>query len=557
MLQFQHKISDLIKQRVGLEDVNLTIPPKAELGDIAVPCFSIAKELKKSPLVIANEIMEKLEGVDFIDKMEVTGGYLNFFINTTILIKEAVEEIRSKGAAYGSAMSGKGKKALIEHTSINPNASPHVGRARNALIGDVIVRLLRFEGYEVDTHYFVNDAGKQIAMLVLGAKEKENIAFKDLLNIYIEINSRLEQNPELEKEVFSLLYKLENGDEEVRKIFRKIVDICIKGQTDILGEIGIKYDTFQYESDYIWSSRTNSILEQLKNTGKLEEDSEGRLVLNQEEYNLPMKAPYLVLTRADKTSLYPLRDISYSIDKAKENTDLNLIVLGEDQKLYFQQVKAALDLLGFKAPTPVHYSFVLLSDGKMATRKGNVVLMEDFMREAYEKAAEDMKKRHGSIDEEGARLIAYAAVRYAILKVANEKNVTFDWESALSFEGDTGPYLQYSYARINSIFKRYGKKLPNEVDYAVLKESVEYELAKELLNFEGMVKKTLEELGPHILANYVHGLTKKFSLFYHECSVVNAENEELSKARLLLIDAVRQVINNCLDLLGIEVVEAM
>jgi arginyl-tRNA synthetase len=377
------------------------------------------------------------------------------------------------------------------------------------------------------------------------------------MDIYIKINKDVEENPELENEVFELLYKLENGDEEVKKKFRNIVDKCIKGQTKILGEIGINYDTFTYESDYIWSKRVDEILDKLKSTGKLEEDAEGRLVLNQEEYKLPMKAPYLVLTRKDKTSLYPLRDIAYTIDKVKTNSDKNIVVLGEDQKLYFQQVKAALDVLGYDAPSPVHYSFVLLTEGKMATRKGTVVLLEDFMKEALSKAEANMEKRYGTFDEKTAKSIAYGAVKYAFLKIANDKNVTFDWETALSFEGDSGPYLQYSYARINSIFRKYGKELPGEVNYSMLKESIEFDLIKELANMQCVVTRALDETSPHIVSNYVYTLTKKFSLFYHECPVINADNEELKKARLVLIDAVKQVIKNCLWLLGIDTVEVM
>lgn len=557
MQKYHEKIKELLEQKFNLTNVILTTPPDSNLGDVALPCFAFAKQLKRSPTDIANEIKSKLELADFIDRIDVNSGYLNFFINRTMLIEDVLTEIRDKKDSFGSSLIGKGKKALIEHTSINPNASPHVGRARNALIGDVIVRLLKFQGYEVDTHYFVNDIGKQIAMLLLGVKDKKDIAFKDLLEVYININKEVEENPQLENEVFELLYKLENGDSEVKDKFRSLVEICIKGQTEILGELGIKYDTFKYESDYIWSNRVDEILELLKATNKLKEDAEGRLVLNQEEYNLPMKAPYLVLTRKDKTSLYPLRDIAYTIDKVKTDAAKNIVVLGEDQKLYFKQIKAALDILGYKAPEPVHYSFVLLAEGKMATRKGNVVLLEDFMKEALSKAIKNMKERYESVNEETAKSIAYGAVKYAFLKIANDRNVTFEWDSALSFEGDSGPYLQYSYARINSILRKYGKALPKKVDFSLLKESIEFEIVKELSNLQLTIDRALEETSPHIIANYVYGLAKKFSLFYHEYKVLNAENEELKNTRLVLIDSIRQVIQICLGLLGIDAVEHM
>lgn len=557
MEKYQKGISRIINMAFPGLEVTFTSPPDPGLGDIALPCFAFAKILKRSPSVIANELKNKLESLEFIEKIESNNGYLNFFIKKHVLFKDIITEILYLKNDYGSSKSGFGKSALVEHTSINPNASPHLGRARNALIGDFIVRLLRFEGYSVDVHYFVNDIGKQIAMLLLGAMDEENVSFKDLLGIYIDINDRMAKNPELESKVFELLYKLENGDDNIRGMFRKLVDICITGQTAILAELGIKYNTFDYESDYIFSKTAGKLLDELIMTGKLEEDAEGRIVLNQEEYNLPMKAPYLVLTRKDKTSLYPLRDIAYTIDKVKTNADMNILVLGEDQKLYFRQVSAALDLLGYKSPTAIHYSFVLLTEGKMATRKGNVVLLEDLMHEAAAKAYEEIEKRHGRADEKIAKAIGYGAVKYAILRVSNDKNVIFEWTSALSFEGDSGPYLQYSLARINSILRNYGRELPDEIDYSLLHNSHEIDLITELAGFPAIVKTATKEYSPHIIANYVYGLSKRFSIFYHYHSVLNADTGELTAARLALIAAVRQVILNCFELLGIEPVDEM
>lgn len=554
MEKFKQEIIKLIRKEIKDIEIELEIPPDSALGDFALPCFAFAKVLKKNPAEIANELKDKIKA-DFIEKIETKGAYLNFFINRTILIKETIEEIRKKKDAYGSSQSGKGKKALVEHTSINPNASPHVGRARNALIGDAIVRLMRFEHYKVDVHYLINDVGKQIAVLILGAKDKKKVSFDELLDIYVKINHKIKENPGLEKDVFDLLHKLESGDKETKNRFREIVDICINGQSKIFNELGIRYDSFDYESDYLWSKRTDEILKKLEKTKKLFEDQEKRLVLNQEEYKLPMKAPYLVLTRADRTSLYPLRDLAYTIDKLNTKAE-NIIVLGEDQKLYFQQLKAALDLLGYEAPKPVHYSFVLLTDGKMSTRKGKVILLENFMKEAVEKARDEIKKRHDEVDDRRAKAVAYGAVKYAILKVSNGKNVTFDWHAALNFEGESGPYLQYSYARICSIFRKYGKELPKKADLSLLKENTEFELVKELANFPSIVQQAINELSPHIVANYVYSLTKKFSEFYHECQVLGAD-EELKKARLILIDSVKQVIKNSLLLIGIDVIERM
>lgn len=557
MLYFQEEIKKVIQKKYPDLEILFSTSPNVETGHLSIPCFGFSKILRRSPKDIAEEFSESIKLLTFIDNVEAIGGYINCFIKKEILFKTIISEVLQFKETYGSNQSGYNKTALIEHTSINPNASPHVGRARNAMIGDSIVRLLRFEGYKVEVHYFVNDIGKQIAMLLLGAMKKDHVSFKDLLDLYIEINNELKENPELENDVFSLLYKLENGDQEIRLQFRDLVNICINGQTSILRALGIEYDAFDYESDYLFNHRLNEILEALKNTNDLEEDSEGRFVLNQSNYNLPMKAPYLVLTRKDKTSLYPLRDIAYTIDKVKKNHDRNIIVLGEDQKLYFKQIAAALDLLGLTPPEVVHYSFVLLAEGKMATRNGTVVLLEDFMEEAYEKAKMEIQKRRDCVDETSAKAIAYGAVKYSILKTSNDKNVTFDWDSALSFEGDSGPYLQYSLARIFSILRNFTDTKITNPDYSFLVQKEEVELILEIAKMNEIIELASKYLSPHIIANYLYGLTQKFSRFYHQHSIINASSEELKIARYHLILALKQVIMNCFSILGIDYVETM
>ncbi len=551
-MDFKQEIIKVLEKETKQKEINLEIPPNPELGDYAFPCFSLAKVYKKSPVQIAEELAKKIELSSVINKIEVKGPYLNFFVNKESLSENILKEI-IKNKNYGSLNLGKDKKILVEHTSINPNASPHVGRARNALIGDSIVRILKFQGYKVKTHYFVNDVGKQIAMLVLGAQGKKNIDFSDLLKIYVKINKKMEDNPELEKEVFELLNRLEKNDKAIKSKFKKIVDICVKGQTRILSELNIKYDRFDYESDYLWSKKTDEILRQLEKTGKLFTDEENRKVLNQEGFNLAMKSPVLVLTRADGTSLYPLRDLAYHIDKKKRD---NIIILGEDQKLYHQQITAALSLLKHNAPRAVHYSFVLLQESKMSTRKGNLVLLEDFMKEALHKARKEIKKRHGSVKDVNAKKIAYGAIKYAILKVSAEKNVAFNWEQALNFEGDSGPYLQYAYARISSILRKHDKKVAQKANFGLLTREEEIGLIKVLGKFPEVVKGATEQLKPHLIATYLYNLSSQFSLFYNACPVLKAE-KDVKESRLVLIDCVRNILKNGLGLLGIDVLEEM
>ena len=553
MDEFKNTIIRFLKKEANVENIELEVPPTQEMGDYAFPCFMLAKELKKSPNEIALELSKRFKPDNLISEAKAIGPYLNFFVNKIKIAQEIIKEVLRQKDKYGSNYAGKGKKILVEHTSINPNASPHVGRARNALIGDSIVRILRFQGYKIEVHYFVNDVGKQIAMLVLGAEGKKNIDFKDLLSIYIEINKKIEENPELEKKALELLNKLEKGDKAIKNNFEKIVNTCVKGQIKILSELGIKYDFFDYESKYLWGKKTDETLKRLERTGKLFIDGFNRWVMDQKGYELGMKVPVLVLTRGDGTSLYPLRDIAYNLDKLKKCD--NIVILGEDQKLYQEQMATVLKELELKPPRVVHYSFVLLQEGKMSTRKGNVVLLEDFMKEAVGKASEELKKRYKKIDEKAAKTIAYGAIKYGILKVSPEKNVVFEWKQALSFEGETGPYIQYAYARISSILNK-NKKFNQKADLSLLKEREEIELIKLLHNFPELIAKATNELRPHLIATYIYSLAQKFNEYYHMHQILKAE-KSVKDARILLISSVKQVIKNGLNLLGIDVLERM
>lgn len=552
---FEEEISRVIKQIVDIEEVSLEIPPDPKLGDFAFPCFVLSKTMKKNPVEIAQYLSTKIRPNDFIKEVKAVGPYLNFFINKSKLVDSTLKKILKEKEKYGSSNIGKGIKSLVEHGSINPNAEPHVGRARNALIGDSIVKILKFQGYKVETHFFVNDVGKQIAMLIMAGKGKK-VSFKGLLKLYVGINEEINKHPELEKEVFNLLYKLEKGDKKIRKEFEKVVDICIKGQKEILAELGINYDHFDHESKYLWSKKTNEILKKLLKKTACFKDSDGRVVINQEEFKTEMKSPYFVLTRSDGTSLYPLRDFAYTIEKMKRAPDKNVVILGEDQKLYFKQVCSALKLLGHNVPEAVHYSFVLLKTGKMSTRKGEVVMLSDFMKEALTKAENEIKKR-GNIKkvQQTAEIIGYGALKYSILRVSPEKNVMFEWDIALSFEGETAPYIQYAHARSASILEKAKLRL-DKVNYSLLTQDEELNLVKELSLFPDVVLEATNNLRPHVIATYLYSLAKIFSEFYHTCPCIS-EDKELSKARVSLILAVKYILKTGLSLLGIDAPDKM
>ena len=552
------QLAEAIQQIVPIELATLESAiiksDSEEHGDFSLPCFVLSKQLHKAPAIIAQELAGKIHLPEEFIRCESVGPYLNFFLNKALFSERVFSQIETQGSRYGSSFQGDGKECLLEHTSINPNASPHIGRARNAIVGDFIKRILCFEGYHVTVHYFVNDIGKQISMLVLGSEGSDSIRFEDLLDLYVKVNQKVKDDPSLEQDVFNLLYKLENGDESVRKEFKRIVDICIRGQTSIFNKLGIFYDSFDYESAFLFDNSLNQIVEKLKEKQMLFEDEDGRYVVNLDSHNLMP----LVITRADKTSLYPLRDIAYTIWKANHGAEKNLIVLGQDQELYFSQIAAIVSDLGYRPPEVVHYSFVLLVEGKMSTRQGTVVLLEDFMQEAVKKATSSGQGKE-DVSIEVAKKIAYSSVKYSMEKTSNERNVVFDWDSALSFEGDTAPYLQYSYVRINSILSRCNENSIDikEADCSLLKHKTEASLVTELFRFPEIIQQALKELSPHIVARYAFGLAKSFSVFYHECRILDAESSELQLARIRLISSIRQVLENCFSILGIEAIDHM
>ena len=550
----------LVREALQREvDVPLSKPPDSAMGDYAVPCFRLAREVGTPPVPLAQQIRDHLRQRDLaafgIAGVEAQGPYLNVFLAKGDLAERVIGEVLEAGAGYGARGTGLGKRALVEHTSINPNAPPHLGRARNAWIGDTLVRLLRFDGYALEARFFVNDVGRQIALLVLGVGDRRP-DFHELLGIYVATNRRLEQDPGLEREVNLLLERLESGDRETRAAFRRVVEISVDGMRELFGDAGVRYDRFDYESDYLTPERHRQIVDELRATGKLFEDGHGRLVLDLEGFKLPSRNPVLVITRGNKTSLYVLRDIAYTLDKMAAASDLNLVVLGEDQKLYHRQLQAALELLGSAAPDPVHYSFVLLGKGSMSTRQGNLVLLEDFVAEAKRKAGAALAARGHADDRAVARAVAYSALKYSFLKVANDKQVLFDWDKAMAFEGESGPYLLYSHARICSILRKYGEPLPAWAEFAALEAAEETELVKLLAELPDQVARALRVRSPHVIAGYTFAVARQFSTFYHACPILQAASP-LREARLLLAAATRQVLANCLGLMGIDALEQM
>ena len=557
MINYKQYIKDKIEKcGFDLNNVEVVRPPKEDMGDFAVPCFTLKIDNANNPNEKANIIKEKLECDDVISNIEVIGPYLNFTVNKELLGNEVINEI-NKSNNYGSSNIGKSKDLLIEHTSINPNASPHIGRCRNSIIGDFLVRLYKFEGYSVERHYFVNDIGKQISMLVVGVEKNGNmdtITFKDILELYVKINEEAATDENIEKQVFNYLNELENGNEEIRDKFKKITDLCINGQREIFDKMDIHWDIFTHESDFVFESTTKDILNKLNEKGKLKEDENGRLYVDLTGYNIPTKSPVLVLTREDKTSLYPLRDIAYTIYKINRNSDNNILILGEDQEVYFKQIEATLDILGYKAPKLISYDFVLLDGDKMSTREGKLVLLEDFIEASINKLKNTFKEKGSDVSDEVVSTLAASCIKYCMLNVNRKKTVNFNLESATDFTGNSAIYLLYNYVRINSILNKANFKDTN-IDKFIFNENEEYSILNSLYDFPDVIDGAYKNSESVIICNYLYNLCGKFSKYYEKVSILKENDEMLKECRLVLLNSIKKVLASGMNILGIKTID--
>ena len=557
MIDFKQYIkSSIEKLGIDLKGVDVVRPPKENMGDFALPCFILNIEGLKNPNEKANYLLNNLKlDENIIADMTVIGPYLNFNVNREFLAKETLKSISIEGKKYGSSKVGEGQNLLIEHTSINPNASPHIGRSRNSIIGDFLVRLYKFQGYNVEINYFINDIGKQISMLLVGVEKLGNIdtiKFDEMLKLYIEINEISKTDKQVEQQIFHYLNELENGNEQVREKFKRITDICVKGQQEIFKKMDINWDRFTHESDFVFDNITNKILEDLNKAGKLKEDENGRKYVDLTGYNIPTKSPVLVLTREDKTSLYPLRDIAYTIDKIKRNPNNNVIVLGEDQEVYMQQIAAVMDILGYKAPKLVSYSFVLLDGDKMATREGKVVLLEQFIEKTKEKLSISFAERGNNLSNEDLSNLAASCIRYNMLNVNRKKVVNFNLEAATDFQGNSAIYLLYNYVRIRSILVKANYNM-EEGNYKYSTE-LEYSILNSLYNFPSVVEDCFNSKEAVVITNYLHDLSQKFSKYYEHTSILLEEDMVVKNSRLQLLNAIKTVMLNGMNILGIKTI---
>lgn len=563
-------LSDTLGKLGYTSEIKLEVPPDEKIGDYAYPCFTIARMAKRKPFDIAMEIKSNLPSIESIESIEVKGAYINFFIDKIWLIRETIPLIIDMKDRYGF-LGDKKEKVIVEHTSANPNGPLHIGRARNPIIGDTIARIFKTAGYKVETQFYLDDLGKQVAILAWGVKNLKNSDIgvievdkpdHRMVKFYQKTYELMQGDKKIEQEINDIVRRNESGEEEIIELVRKAYTPVLEGMRESLSMLNINIDRYIPESMFVRNGSVNKVIENLK---KHCLEDNGAYYLDLKPYGIEGRNTRFYITRSDGTSLYATRDIAYHIWKAKQ-ADILINILGEDHKLEVKQVEISLKLLGEKhLPTTIFYSFVSLPEGKMSTRRARVVYLDNLIDECISRAYNEVKKRRGlELSEkkmhEISKIIGIGALRYNIIKVQPEKDMIFRWEEALNFEGNSAPFIQYAHARASSILSKYNEKQDVEdiqPDYTLLTHKSEIKLVKNLAKLPVIIEEAYKNYRPHIIAFYLFETASLFNQFYRDCPVLAEGNPMLKKTRLKLVEASKIVIRNALDILGIIAPEEM
>ncbi|MBI2141035.1 arginine--tRNA ligase [Candidatus Woesearchaeota archaeon] len=576
--KFREAIADLLKPGIGVEaaeiDSKIEVPADDSLGDYAFPCFSLAKAMKKSPAAIAMEIAAAI-GNDaakslLIDRVQPAGPYVNFFVNKKELAAAVIGEANKSRDSYGSGKK-TGKTAMVEYFHANTHKAVHIGHVRNICLGESLCRILEFSGNKVVRVNYQGDIGPHVSKClwgILNLKDKigsppQQNRLRWLGNVYVEANKLIEGNEQLEGETKQLLLRIYEGDKDLNKLWKETRQWCLDEFNEMYRDFGVKYNELYFESDMEFEAR--KISRQLLKDG-IARESDGAIIMNLKPYKLGV---FVLLTK-DGTALYSSKDIALARKKmSKYALDRSIHVVGREQELHFKQLFKTLELIGSRekefAAKSYHliYGLVMLPTGKMSSRAGSVVFYDDLRDELLSLASAEVKKRHSDWNESqiaaAAKKIAFAALKFGMINRDNDKELVFDWEQAMKLEGETGPYVQYAYARICSIFRKYGKSLPqpDKIDYSQLATTAaEIKVIKLIREFPTVVAAAAAQLKPALLSRYLLDLAQSFSNFYNDCPILTAE-DNAREARLLLCSAVKQVLENGLKLLAIDVLEEM
>ena len=546
-------IETAIKETTGASDALLT--DGGEHADLAsTVAFALAKEKKQAPLKIAKDLVAELQKRPDLSgiTIEAKGPYINFVFGKAYVsgvLRAAVQP------GYGN-LEKKTTRVVLEHTSANPNGPLHVGHIRNSIIGDTLARAFRKAGYPLEVQYYVNDMGRQIAIVVWGFNnldstqqpgEKEDA---HIARIYIAANREIEKDEGITQQVNTLMQLVESGDLTTVKKFRTEVARCLDGFRVTMKGLNVTHDRFVWESDFIRNGDTERIITKLKQMPQAHEDE--TLYLDLSEFGFENK---YVIRRSDGTSVYAARDLAFHAWKGA-NFDRLIDVLGADHKLIGAQLQCTMKLLGEKVPEIVHFEFVSLPEGSMSTRAGKFVSADDLITEINKRAFDEVTTRRPELDEESRKAIAQsvglAAIRYDIVKVSPEKSTVFDWKEALDFERQSGPYIQYAHARACSILEKAG----TFTECYEMETEQEIALAKQIAKFPQVIERVVAELRPHILATYARELADTFNSFYHFEPVLTSE-KTIRDRRLTLVKAAQNTLKESIETLGIDAIRSM
>ena len=566
MINFKEEVIKLIESQVdSLEreeiDSLIEVPPSFDMGDYAFPVFKLAKTFRKAPNMIAEELAGKFGEADYFEKIQSAGPYLNFFINKDKLTQTTLEAIKNQREMYGSSDIGEGKKVIVEFSSPNIAKPFHIGHIRTTVIGNSLYKIYKFLGFDAVAINHLGDYGTQFGMLISAYKkwgdreEIEKEPIKELLKLYVRFNKEAEKDESLRDEARYWFKELENKNEEAIELWTWIREISLLEFNKVYDMLGIEFDSFKGESFY--SDKMPKVIEELKEKNLLEE-SDGAYLVDLEEYNMP---PALMMKK-DGSTLYATRDIAAAFYR-KERYDFykNIYVVGSQQNLHFKQWMKVIELMGHDwAKDCIHIPFgmVSLEEGTLSTRKGNVVFLEDVLKTATQKTLDIIEERNPNLKdkEKVAKQVGIGAVIFQELFNQRVKDYVFSWDRTLSFEGETGPYVQYTHARTSSILEKGEFNIEDTVDYSLLKSEEEINITRLLYDFPQTVINSMEKDEPFFITRQLVEIAQAFNKFYNSSPII-IEDTELKKARMSLTYSVKTVINTGLKLLGMEAPERM
>ncbi|MGE5558594.1 MAG: arginine--tRNA ligase [Bacillota bacterium] len=566
MTDFKDEIAGLIAEHTGnlnKEQIYgmLEYPPEPGMGDLALPCFKLAREMKKAPPAIAAEIRAKIPASPYVRKVEAVSGYLNFHLEPARVAGSVISAVFAEQERYGSRDLGRGKRIVIDFSAPNIAKPFHVGHLRSTVIGHSLYRIFEFLGYKCIGINHLGDWGTQFGKMIVAYRkwgsrdEVEKGLVSELMRLYVKFHDQAEGDPSLEDEAREWFRKMESGDEEALDLWRWFKEISLKEFSRIYGLLGIQFDSMTGESFY--NDRMGEVVDELRAKSLLIE-SEGAWIVDLGPYGMP---PCLILKK-DGGTLYATRDIAAALYRKRTYDFARCIyVVASAQNLHFQQWIKVVELMGYSwAKDLVHVPFGLVSlEGeKLATRKGNVVLLQELLEETIKMTREIIEDKNPALEnkEEVARDVGVGAVIFSDLSNNRIKDVVFSWKEALNFDGETGPYVQYTHARACSIIRKAGKEPACGINPELLIDAPAFKVIKTIYRFPEIILQAVKELEPSIISRYLIDLAQDFNGFYHECQVL-VEDTGLMQARLALAYAVKTVLAAGLRLLGLKAPERM